>query len=577
MSVSFSGVTYGGGGGGAGIPPDATGPLSGRSTYNAEAIGFVYLATDQIPAEYYFREGASGNWSAAIEFQGPTGSTGATGATGPTGPQGVAGIQGPTGDTGPQGPAGSGEGGSGVQDITFTTTIPLTFVGTSYMPQQAVTGALAFTPAASAVKGALVYLRLAANNTNIPTFGGGFKEWGGSLGYDNRNGIMNQIQFAYDGYDYWYNISQAVGATAVAATVTMTGPTSGVVSVASTNFTVGVSPIGGDITGTVVVTPASNAGGTFTPTTVNLTTGSPTATFTYTPASTGAKTISVTNNGSLSNPSNITYTSNASATAPDAPTIGTAMAGDASASITFTPPASDGGSAITGYTLTSTPGGFTGTGSASPVTVSGLTNDTAYTFKAKATNAIGTGAESAASNSVTPASAGATLNPADKHADVTLSGGDLTFTVAGGTIVSARATLGRTTGKYYFEVVKSGAAFLVGFGTSSASLTSFPGGEDNGVGVFDSNGTIYKNSVTLGNIGAAIATGHVVSVSVDLDAKTAVWRDNNAGNVEVISFSSLSGAIYPMVAASGGGGGTCNFGASAFAYTPPSGYVGWGG
>lgn len=555
MTVSFSGVVYGGGSSGAGITPDATGTLIGKSTYDAEVIGFVYLATDQTPAEYYFREGASGNWSPAVTVRGPTGATGATG---------------------PQGPAGSGGGGAGVQDISFAQSIPLTFVGTSYMPQQAVTGALSFTPAASAVKGALVYLRLAANGTNTPTFGGGFKEWGGSLGYNNANGIMNQIQFAYDGYDYWYNISQAVGATAVAAAVTMSGPTSGVVSVASSNFTIGVSPIGGSISGTVTVTPADGgAGGTFTPTSVNLTDGTPSATFTYTPASTGSKTISVTNNGGLTNPSNIAYTSNASATAPGAPTIGTATAGDASASITFTAPASDGGSAITGYTLTSTPGGFTGTGGASPITVSGLTNGTGYTFKAKATNAIGTGPESAASNSVTPAAAGATLNPADKHADVTLSGGDLTFTVAGGTIVSARATLGRTTGKYYFEVTKSGAAFLVGFGTASASLANFPGGEDNGVGVFDSNGTIYKNSVTLGNIGAAITTGHVVSVSIDLDAKTAVWRDNNAGNVEVISFSSLSGTIYPMVAASSGGGGTCNFGASAFAYTPPSGYVGW--
>ncbi|MCA9911984.1 MAG: hypothetical protein KC496_01490, partial [Anaerolineae bacterium] len=34
-------------GGGAGIQPDATGTLAGRSTYDAEAEGFVYLATDQ--------------------------------------------------------------------------------------------------------------------------------------------------------------------------------------------------------------------------------------------------------------------------------------------------------------------------------------------------------------------------------------------------------------------------------------------------------------------------------------------------------------------------------------------------
>ena len=38
--------------GGGGISPDATGTLAGRSAHNAEAVGFVYLATDQVQAEY---------------------------------------------------------------------------------------------------------------------------------------------------------------------------------------------------------------------------------------------------------------------------------------------------------------------------------------------------------------------------------------------------------------------------------------------------------------------------------------------------------------------------------------------
>jgi len=87
---------------------------------------------------------------------------------------------------------------------------------------------------------------------------------------------------------------------------------------------------------------------------------------------------------------------------PGAPTIGTATAGDASASVTFTAPTNNGGSAITSYTVTSSPGSLTGTGASSPVTVSGLTNGTAYTFTVTATNATGTGPASAASNSVTP-------------------------------------------------------------------------------------------------------------------------------------------------------------------------------
>ncbi|MDT3307458.1 Ig-like domain-containing protein [Shewanella vaxholmensis] len=87
---------------------------------------------------------------------------------------------------------------------------------------------------------------------------------------------------------------------------------------------------------------------------------------------------------------------------PSAPTAVTAVAGDSSASVSFTAPISNGGSAITSYAVIASPGGATVNGTASPITFSGLTNGTAYTFTVTATNAAGTSAVSAASNSVTP-------------------------------------------------------------------------------------------------------------------------------------------------------------------------------
>lgn len=69
--------------------------------------------------------------------------------------------------------------------------------------------------------------------------------------------------------------------------------------------------------------------------------------------------------------------------------------------VSWTAP-NNGGSAITQYTVTSSPGSITATTSGTSVTVTGLTNGTAYTFTVRATNANGTNAASAASNSATP-------------------------------------------------------------------------------------------------------------------------------------------------------------------------------
>lgn len=113
-------------------------------------------------------------------------------------------------------------------------------------------------------------------------------------------------------------------------------------------------------------------------------------------------TFSVTaTNGVGTGAASVASNSITATTVPQAPTIGTATASSGSASVTFTANAT-GGSAITGYTVTSSPGGLTGTGASSPITVSGLTNGTAYTFTVTATNANGTSTASAASNSVTP-------------------------------------------------------------------------------------------------------------------------------------------------------------------------------
>ena len=94
----------------------------------------------------------------------------------------------------------------------------------------------------------------------------------------------------------------------------------------------------------------------------------------------------------------------AAATIPGAPGTPTAVPGNAQATVSWTAPASNGGSAITSYEVTSSPGNQTCTWTTGPLqcTVPTLTNGTAYTFTVKATNGVGEGPASAASNSVTP-------------------------------------------------------------------------------------------------------------------------------------------------------------------------------
>ena len=88
--------------------------------------------------------------------------------------------------------------------------------------------------------------------------------------------------------------------------------------------------------------------------------------------------------------------------APDSPTSVSAAGGEAEATVSFTAPSNVGGAAVTGYVATSNDG-IGATGSSSPITVSGLSNGTAYTFRVWALNAFGYSAPSGASGSVTPA------------------------------------------------------------------------------------------------------------------------------------------------------------------------------
>ncbi|MCY2972860.1 MAG: fibronectin type III domain-containing protein, partial [Planctomycetota bacterium] len=122
---------------------------------------------------------------------------------------------------------------------------------------------------------------------------------------------------------------------------------------------------------------------------------------------------SVGTGSSSSNSSSVTPA--AAATVPGAPTIVTATAGNGQVALTWTAPSSDGGASITDYKVEvaqynpAGPSNFStfshSASTSTSITVTGLTNGTAYIFRVSAINSVGTGSSSSNSSSVTPAAA----------------------------------------------------------------------------------------------------------------------------------------------------------------------------
>ena len=81
-----------------------------------------------------------------------------------------------------------------------------------------------------------------------------------------------------------------------------------------------------------------------------------------------------------------------------APSITTATVSNTQVTVSFSSPVYQEGLPITQYVVTATPGNITAVGTASPVTVTGLANGTAYTFAVTAYNYLGAGPTSSTSS-----------------------------------------------------------------------------------------------------------------------------------------------------------------------------------
>jgi len=104
-------------------------------------------------------------------------------------------------------------GAGGFTEVTPFNPV-LTLASNIILPNTTVSGALAFSVSGTPGLFTTTYVKLTSNGTNTPTFPG-MTEWGGSLGWDNTAGMVNNVAFFNDGTTTYYSITQDLGATPV--------------------------------------------------------------------------------------------------------------------------------------------------------------------------------------------------------------------------------------------------------------------------------------------------------------------------------------------------------------------------
>lgn len=163
----------------------------------------------------------------------------------------------------------------------------------------------------------------------------------------------------------------------------------------------------------------------------------------------------------------------------------------------------------------------------------------------------------------------ANWNPSDKGTGITLSNSNLTAVNSSGTNQLVRSTIGKSSGKWYWEVKANIVREDIGVANLTESVNTFAGASTNSVG-YNNSGIIFYNSAVLASV-ASYAANDIIGIALNMTAGTVAFYKNN---VLQYTYSGLTGTQY----AAGGGtsnansSNTANFGATALKYSPPTGF-----
>ena len=240
---------------------------------------------------------------------------------------------------------------------------------------------------------------------------------------------------------------------------------------------------------------------------------------------------------------------------------------------------SAGGGSVA-YSLSGAAGAYTLTGQTATVT-----------RNVKLAGAVGTytltGQAATLTRSVKLSGAGGavvTWNASDKDSTVTLSNSDTTASKAAASWAAVRATLGRSSGKWYFEIRHdAGAQNNVGVAPTTATLGSagywsvgqggYTYNAANGQKIFNGASAAYGSSWN--------TVGKVVGVAVDLDNGKIWWSVDNVWQASGDpaagtnpAYTGLTGSLYP-IAGVYSSTQTARFKSTDQTYSAPTGFTAW--
>ena len=178
----------------------------------------------------------------------------------------------------------------------------------------------------------------------------------------------------------------------------------------------------------------------------------------------------------------------------------------------------------------------------------------------------------------------ATWDPNKKDTHITLSSVNLVATNGENVNNAVYATVGITSGKWYWEIVPAGTGSgseLIGVGNSHAATTHYSNyyiGQDADTWGYYWNGSKYNAGAT--SYGSTWTNGNIIGVAVDMTAGKIWWSKNNVwqasgdpANGTNAAYTNLTGTIYPAVSIYATGSMTARFGPSNLSYTPPTGFT----